>query len=118
MLYRFAVGRTSEQIRVFQSIGISPVGPVIANSRSVKCGRASSCRSLLKAGVVLSGHPGWSVTVCPQNLFVSSAAQSTNQQLSSSDHCKMEFVVFLQGLGAYSMSWGQSGPHIAWQGLS
>lgn len=74
------MGRTSEQLKVLQSVVIRPVGLVIANSYSVKCGRASSSRSLLKAGVVFLGHPGWSIAVCVSTkpVCVLSVRQSTN----------------------------------------
>lgn len=117
------MGRTSEQLKVLQSVVIRPVGLVIANSYSMKCGRTSSSRSLLKAGVVFLGHPGRSIAlcVCPQNLFVSSVSVSQQtQQINNGGHCKNESVVLLQGFGVYSMSWEQSGSHVAaraWSGL-
>lgn len=101
------MGRTSEQLKVLQSIGIRPAGLVIAKSCSLKQVTPQGWGGGFRSPRLVNNN-----CVCPQNLSVSTVlvSQQTQETVVT---VKLIFVVLLQVLVHVPCP----GSHIAWNGL-
>lgn len=107
---RFAVGRTSEQLKVLRSIGIRPAGLVIANSCSLKQVTPQGWGGGFRSPRLVNNN-----CVCPQNLSVSTVlvSQQTQETVVT---VKLIFVVLLQGLVHIQCPGNSQGPTLRGMG--